>query len=79
MSKKPSSGLPVKHKATPLSKATLQKITTQAETTPDHKMQFTADELAKIFQGKVLRWRVVNSQLIVLFKDGRKFYVNLGV
>jgi len=41
-------------------------------------MQVIADELARNFQGVVLRYRVTDDNiLVVLFKDGRKHYLKL--
>jgi hypothetical protein len=41
-------------------------------------MQSIAEEIASNFQGKILRYRVVDDVLIILFVDGRKHYVKVG-
>lgn len=65
-----AAGLPAVKKLTPLP-STVAKADRS-------NMQVIADELARNFQGVVLRYRVTDDNiLVVLFKDGRKHYLKL--
>lgn len=69
MTKKQASGKPVAHKTTPMPK--------EIDQAKPATMQAIADEVAKTYQGKVLRFDVRGDVLVILFVDGRKHYLKL--